>query len=331
MDKNKLIGAIAAVVTIVIIIALVTSNNSSEIKENDAPVQNVADTQQSETEKAKAFDILKRDEDFDITKVPEENKEIAKNFRPAEEVLPEALSLEEENLFDPQTVERLVDEFGSYAELYRALGDAQRQELIDFLNLKNELRDNIGELLEIEQNSDNRAFMLVRVLPDNTYGDDDENLFDTVDRDLINILDRPTETPIGDSEWIARMHLAQLTDQEYAMEWVRDASIAHPDNPGVNFIASTMTMKIGASIEGVSSGERLEAQQFLQDTLLGDQANSIPPDSRTSAYYGLYWADDKQATLNFYRERLNYEDNENARNTLLGLITRIESRLGTTE
>lgn len=325
MDQKKLIAVVSAVVGVMIIAAIFLSRGNGT--DDPSGSEDVASGQQNRVSGSQENIIISEKADFDITEAP---AEVATKEEIREQnisVYGEKLSFEDLSLLDPDTLDRLLEEYGDYASIYALMNLEQRQELIDVLNLKDQLREQLGPLIAIEENSDMRAFMLVRVLPDMTIGDNDSDLFNTVDRDLLAILDRPTNTTIEGPEWIARMHLSNITDQGYALDWVRDASVAHPDNQEVNFVASSLTLKIGASIEGVTDRERAEAENYLKDTLLGDTSEQISPDDRTAAYYNLYWGENKEETLNFYREKLASETDPNAIRTLQGLIDRIESRL----
>lgn len=266
------------------------------------------------------------EEAFNITKLTEEGEKIRKQ-EAEETVSNEAeLSLEEVDLFDPEIVGLLVEKYGSYADLYRLLNSEQRQNLVDFLQLTNELRDHFGPLMEVEQDSDLRAFMLVRVLPNSLGISGGGDLLDTTDRELIAILDQPTKTEINPDEWIARMHLANLIDPEYALNWTRDAAVAYPEDLQTNFTASTFTLKIGATVDSVSSREREIAEDFLTTNLSGENAEKISSDDRISAYYGLFFSENQDKSLKFFKERLVNESDSKAKGILEGLISMMEQQ-----
>lgn len=235
-------------------------------------------------------------------------------------------SLVDADLLNPDVVAQLLEKYGSYPELYRVLSEDQRQQLIDFLQLKNELRDHIGPILAMEENSDLRTFMLFRVMP-NSFGiNGGGDLLDTTDRELISILDQPTLSDISPNEWIARMQLANLVDAKYALNWTRDAGTTYPEDLQVNVTAATLTMKIGATVDSVTTSERDNAEKYLTTSLLSEKANEIAPDDRISAYYSLFWSTDGSKSLDFYRQRLEQETDSKAKGILQGLISMLEEK-----
>lgn len=241
-------------------------------------------------------------------------------------------SLAEEDLLDDDTVARLLERFGSYGELYKALTPAQREELIDWLQSEEKLRENLAEILPVERDSDLRAYLLRRVEPQGFWeGDENSEDEDFVDTEMIALLDRPTDTPIKPEEWMARTDLAVITDMEYALTWTREAKRAHPEDLQVGMQAASMTMIIGASVDGVSKSEAQGAEEYLRSALAGEQAASLSSDEKVKAYHALYWAEDKEGARDWFRTQLAAEQDPRARQTLENLLARIERRLAGTQ
>ncbi len=242
------------------------------------------------------------------------------------------LTLYEEDLLDDDVVARLLEEFGSYAAIYEAVTPAQREELIDWLSGEEQLREYVGDLLPLERDSDLRAYMVRRVEPKGFWdGDENADDEDYVDSDLIAILDRPTDTPINAEEWMARTDLANLIDYDYTLQWTREARLAHPDDLSVNLQSASLTMTINSSIEGVSAGEVAAAEDYIRDSFTGPRAGEMTSDERVRGYFSLYWSEDRENTRDFYRERLEDEDDPRARQTLESLLDRLDRRLAGTQ
>ncbi len=321
MDK-RFLGILAGIGAVVVLIALVfvATRPPSDIVE-PAPLPTSDDIVQDSTPKSQPRDEAKPDS-VEMATAPD--------TEPA--VVPptgtEDLSLYEEDLLDDDVVARLHEEFGSYSALYAAITPTQREELIDWLSGEDMLREEVGTLLPIERDSDLRAYLLRRVEPKG-FWDGDEHADDDeyVDADLIAILDNPTDTAINSEEWMARMDLATLIDPEYALQWTRESRLAHPDDMSVNMLAATHTMTLASSIEGVTAGETAAAENYIRETFTGPRAGELTSDERVKGYYALYWSPDREETREFYRGRLEHEDDPRARQTLEGLLERLDRRL----
>ncbi len=240
--------------------------------------------------------------------------------------LSQKLDLADEDLLETETVNRLLLVFGSYEELYKAIGTLQREDLIDYLVREEQLRDEVAHLLPVEKDTETRAFMLRRVLPeglfDSSTGDDEP-----IDRELMALLDQPTDSAIGPEEWLARMDLAEILDPKYALDWTRDAQKAHPGNPDVGIHAASMTMTIGMSVDDVSKEEREQAESRIINYLSNSTPDQFNASQRKRAYMALYWSDDKEGTRDFFQTRLESESDYDVRRILENLIARLDRKL----
>lgn len=324
-NKNLFTGIM--VVSLLILVAgiatyVMQSRDSEQIVQNEPSTS--AELQQYEVGDSQVRITTKRGPDSDITDLDSEmRKKLDQSNEYVEQILGDR-GLDELMLVDPDTVEKLLEEYGTLANLYAALSDEKRLQLIDYMLLTNQMRDNLEELLAMEENSDIRAFMISRVFPSGS-ANVQNNLFGTKDMELVGILDKPTETPIGSNEWIARMKLANLVDQEYALKWAQDASLAHPDDPHVMARAATLTLKIGSSVDNVSASDIREAEDYLRNNLPVGQGQEITADERVSAYYALYFSEDRGNTLDFFNEIVQTETDQRAQgvlNELIGLLER---------
>lgn len=323
MNKQPLlIGIVGSTIILVGLLLFIQSNRGSRTTpEKDSKKVVVAPTR---TPAVQSGNTELRDP-YGINALPEDMQQSkAKTDDFFQKVEPER-SLDEEDLFDPETLARLVAEYGGIPELYKALSEEQRMSLIDSLNLTDTLRDHIAGILPLEQSTDIRSFMLFRVQP-NTFGvSDDPQLQEDVDYELMAILDQPTASPIGADEFIARMDLGTFMDSEYGLNWVRSAAAAYPEEMNVSVKAAELTLKIGATVDSVSSQERQQAQNHLMETLLAKESEKLPATERVSAYMGLYWSEDKKAALDFFKERLPLETDSKAQGKLQELIQRLEA------
>ncbi|MGF1572658.1 MAG: hypothetical protein ACFCU1_06255 [Sumerlaeia bacterium] len=323
-NKKIVLGIILATLAVIIAVVVIQQRRTPAPLETDT-FSDVA-IRQTPQNKTMQKRTNTGDSDFNITGLTEEGEQVRQDNIEQMTKLDVDFDLNDADLMNPDMVSQLVDKYGSYAELYRLLNEEQRTILIDFLQFKNELRDHLGPILGMEESSDVRAFMLLRVQPNSIGISSRDDLLDTVDRDLIAIMDQPTLSAINELEWVSRMQLANQIDGEYALNWTRDAANAFPEDLETNFVANSLTLKIGASVDSVSINEREKAENYLKKSLLSEQAQEINPDDRIAAYYSLSWVDDKNKSLEFYRERVELESDPKAKGILEGLISFIEEQ-----
>jgi hypothetical protein len=248
----------------------------------------------------------------------------ADDTRSASSGRPNLPDLADFNLLDTEDLAKLLEAYGSFEELYRAADGDQRLALAMYLAHEDAMRDYIGPLLAIEADSDMRAFLLMRTLPEGYFDEPDpENPFPR-DDDLMRILDSPMETPIELDEWMARMELALDLDYEYALRWVRDGQRLFPDNPEMQLLASTMLVNLGASLGTLSDTEVRAAEQSLYNSLSGPGAEQFTPGQRMRGYWALVFAQDRARTREFFNQRRAQETSPQVRDLLDNLLRQLD-------
>lgn len=250
---------------------------------------------------------------------PEEGYEMAGEF-------PDAL------LFDEEQLAELLEKYGSYAAIYQAANPTQRADLIDYLASEELLRDEIASLITDEEDPELRTYMWERVIPEGYFDADGEPMIDDIDSEeaideaLKQLLDQPTKSPITKEEWLARMDLAHLIEDEYALNWIRDGLKVFPNDPDVNMLASTLTLNVAASTGNVPAQDSQRAADYIYEQLTHGDRQHYDTDQRVRAYYAMYWAQDRGRTHAFYQQQLAHEQDPRARNVLQGLIDRLDSQ-----
>lgn len=233
-------------------------------------------------------------------------------------------NIAEYNLLDTEDLAKLLEAYGSFEELYRAADGEQRLALAMYLAHEDAMRDYIGPLLALETDSDMRAFLLMRTLPEGYFDEPDpENPFPR-DDDLMRILDGPMETPIELDEWMARMELALDLDYDYALRWIRDGQRLFPDNPEMQLLASTMLVNLGASLGTLSDTEVRTAEQSLYNSLSGPGAEQFTPGQRMRGYWALVFAQDRTRTREFFNQRRTQETSPQVRDLLDNLLRQLD-------
>lgn len=224
---------------------------------------------------------------------------------------------------------------GGVAPVYLAASTSHREDIIDYLMSQDKLRDALPTLLPLENDSSLRAYMLERTIPKGYFDEaappsasgpgsqiepaTEESTAPPVDKDLEDLLDSPTSTPMNPEEWIARMDLALQTADAFGLQWARKARDEGPSDPGVQALASTTILNLAQSDPSVTADERSRAEQTLFDTL---GAGSVDPDQRIRAYYALYFAPDRNQARDFLDQRRSVETDPRARRTIEQLLQR---------
>jgi len=233
-----------------------------------------------------------------------------------------------EDFTDPEVVAKFLEEYGSIGDLYRAAPKESREELIDYLIDQEQLRAELASILPAEEDSAMRSYILDRVEPDGFFDSEREEDLDNpeIDDELIALLENPTATPIGREEWLSRMELAHLIDDQYALNWVRDGLDVFPGDKDVALLAHALTLTIGATLGNLSNAELNRSSDYLYSTLGGAAFATYNSDQRIRAYYALYWVPDRSSSAAFYTATLAVETDPRARDVLTGLIDRINSQ-----
>jgi len=233
-----------------------------------------------------------------------------------------------EDFTDPDVVAKFLEEYGTIGDLYRAAPKESREELIDYLIDQEQLRAELASILPAEEDSAMRSYILDRVEPDGFFDSEREEDLDNpeIDDELIALLENPTATPIGREEWLSRMELAHLIDDQYALNWVRDGLDVFPGDKDVALLAHALTLTIGATLGNLSNEELNQSSDYLYSTLGGAAFATYNSDQRIRAYYALYWVPDRASSAAFYTATLAVESDPRARDVLTGLIDRINSQ-----
>jgi len=236
-------------------------------------------------------------------------------------------------LFDEEVVAALVEEYGSIKAVYDLANAEERMDLIGMLAGEEMLRDEIASLLLAETDPELRRQMIDSVDPRGFFDPDFDD--DYVDSELLDLLSRPTSTPMTEEEWMARMDLAHLILQEEGLTWAQQARTAFPDSPAVQLLADSITLHTAASL-GQGSVPGNQANQAMESlySALGNQTSmaTYSADERIRAYYTLYPFDnspvDPHRTLEFYRTQMQTETDPRALDLLINLDQRIVQRHG---
>lgn len=239
----------------------------------------------------------------------------------------ESLPLDEQDLLDWENVERLRDKYGSFTELYKVLNTEKRENLITMLWDKELLRDELPNLLPLENNSEVRASIFAQVYPKGMWDEPTAEGEKAIDKELMKLMEAPTTSAIGRDEWLRRMDVANLITEEYGLKWARDAAANSPNDPGIQAAAATTTLRNGQALGTLDPAETKKAEETLQKMLREDGGAKITSDQRAQAYYALYYGSDKNATLATYRQQLGFENDDQNTRVLNDLIRMIEKDL----
>ncbi len=240
----------------------------------------------------------------------------------------DGLTLEQADLLDWGITSKLIKKYGSAAELYQNLPEDKKGDLITSLWMEDKLRDEIANLLPLESDSAVRADMIMQTTPRDFASDSeelDENGEPKKDKELMDLLDKPTNTPMDAQEWLARLQLASELDNEYALKWIQDAKNTCPDKTDVMMKASSLTLRIGEETGEVNEREMKDAEEYVWLTLHQNNGSAVSADQRIEAYYALLWGPNRSRSLDFYRQQLQWEPDAQARNTLSQLISLMEA------
>jgi len=237
------------------------------------------------------------------------------------------LPLDEQDLLDWENVERLRDKYGSFTELYKVLDAEKRENLITMLWDKELLREELPNLLPLENNSDIRASIFAQVYPKGLWDEPTLEGEKPIDKELMAIMEAPTKSAIGREEWLRRLDVANLITEEYGLKWARDAAANSPNDPGIQTAAATTVLRNSQALDNPDPAETKKAEDYLKKMLGEDGGQKVTSDQRAQSYYALYYGTDKNATLATYRNQLGFENDDQNQRVLNDLIRMIERDL----
>lgn len=223
---------------------------------------------------------------------------------------------------DPEQLTLLVKELGGIAELYAVAPADVRMQLVEYLAFMDQLREHLPAILPIELDSDTRSDILMKVVPKDFFNMDVDGVPD-LDQELVDLLDQPTPTPIDEDEWLTRLELARLVDDNVALRWARDAKAVFPNSPTVQLHASATLLQLAGGGTNVSSTEVQQARTYLDNRIRAEDWTQTSPSERVRAYHGLYWSGDPAAAIASYEAALAVEPDGQPRRVLEQLLERI--------
>lgn len=229
------------------------------------------------------------------------------------------------DVMDPDDLAMLLHEFGGWSELYKAATADERGDLIVALDMGDGVRTQIEGLLPAETDSDLRAMMISRTDPEGFFDEGAEDA--PVDEELVALLRAESATPVGREEWIARMQVAALAQEEFGVEMTRKAIAGHPDDAEVRLWASVLQLTLNRMVEGVSPQEVAAAEGFLYSRLASDSAG-FSAQQRIQGYGALVFSSDPMVARDFLKDRMESETDAQARAALQQLVSALDRIAG---
>jgi hypothetical protein len=223
---------------------------------------------------------------------------------------------------DPEQLALLVKELGGIADLYAVAPTDVRMQLVEYLAFMDQLREHLPAILPIELDSDTRSDILMKIVPKDFFNVDVDGVPD-LDQELVDLLDQPTPTPIDEDEWLTRLELARLVDDNVALRWARDAKAVFPNSPTVQLHASATLLQLAGGGTNVSQTEIQQARTYLSDRIRAEDWTQTSPSERVKAYHGLYWSGDAASAAAVYEAALAVEPDGQPRRVLEQLLERI--------
>jgi hypothetical protein len=218
-----------------------------------------------------------------------------------------------------ETLDRLLGEAnGDVMAVYAKLTPMHRENLIDLLTVRGELRPWLDDILGTEEDSAIREYLVFRMDPVGL--DDLENGFQG-DPELVTILETPTKTPIEAGEWHARLMLSGFADEDYALRMARESGELFGDDAKVSVAANSLLLNLASGRDDVSRDELRRAEDALY-TWLGPDGGGrdLPAADQIGGLTALAHASDADRARALYQELLDSETDPQLRQALESLL-----------
>lgn len=220
------------------------------------------------------------------------------------------------DLSDDRDVRELTASMGSIAAVYQAATPDEREDLLALLQSTGRLRLYLGELLVIENDTATRATMLGAVEPQGFFEGS------SVDPELAAVLNQDTPTPIGESEWLARIDLgARHSDA------MLNSTLARIDAAGAHTPATRMLVDVWraqATDTGAANRTHREAARQRLRALFDEGADSDVDGAVVArGYEAIAAGPDAAADMDWWVARLGIEQRPAAREALARIIERL--------
>ncbi|MDX2175136.1 MAG: hypothetical protein SF028_01575 [Candidatus Sumerlaeia bacterium] len=239
-------------------------------------------------------------------------------------VKPDGTALEPLELsLDPDLFAELLAFYGSVEAMYERASEAERMDIINALQARGEVRDNIAGLLAMEDSTELRQYMLDRTEPKG-FADLSINQLEYRDTELARILSTQPSTPMSYQELRARLDLSYMVAPEHALDFARKGFTDYDEDSPARIIAASTLLNLKQTGESVSDDEVQRASSHLMTSLSGGNFRNYDPDERMRAYSALYLNSDRDSVRRFYNDRLNEETDPRAVTTITLLLDQMD-------
>jgi len=214
---------------------------------------------------------------------------------------------------DGGQVADLIDEFGVTA-VYERLYYYNRESMIDTLFFQQNLREHAVDLLALEEEENLRLMLIESLEPD--YVPREANSYDPdqIDREFLEILNAPTETPITGEEMNSRLVLAGLVSDDAALDFARKAQQQFPDDKSVTLVSSAHMLTYESEYAPLSSAERDEASENIVRLVTDENyLNDFHSDYRLMGYRAIAEFSDTDRAISLLQNALERETDERLR------------------